>query len=127
LSSARQDWVRARGCYGIRAGDSSRSLPLSDVVSINGGHCGPKVLAACRSRRSVVVHLRGIGKARVRNVSVYVNGRRVRVQRGNRRTVRLSLAGHRRGTARVRFVVTIAGGRTVTDRRTYRVCSKPGG
>ena len=38
--SARRAWVQAPGCYRIRVGDSSRSLPLTGRVAIAGGHCG---------------------------------------------------------------------------------------
>jgi len=40
--SRKQDWVEARGCYGIAVGDSSRSLPLSKTIAIRGAHCGAK-------------------------------------------------------------------------------------
>ncbi len=32
----KQNWVEARGCYGISVGDSSRSLPLHGVAGISG-------------------------------------------------------------------------------------------
>jgi beta-glucosidase len=35
-SSAKQDWVEARGCYGVHVGESSRSLPLQRTIGISG-------------------------------------------------------------------------------------------
>jgi beta-glucosidase len=35
-SSAKQDWVQSRGCYGVSVGDSSRSLPLGGTVGVRG-------------------------------------------------------------------------------------------
>jgi beta-glucosidase len=35
-SSAKQDWVEARGCYGVHVGQSSRSLPLQRTIGISG-------------------------------------------------------------------------------------------
>jgi beta-glucosidase len=39
-SAAAQRWVRSRGCYGVRVGDSSQSLPLAGRVGIGGARCG---------------------------------------------------------------------------------------
>jgi beta-glucosidase len=36
-NSAKKGWTRARGCYGISVGDSSRSLPLKGVLGIGRG------------------------------------------------------------------------------------------
>ena len=91
---------------GSEQSDSTRSAPTR----------------TCSSRRTMLVHLRGIRGQRVRRVAVFVNGRRTAARRGPRRTYRLSLRGRPRGIARVRFVITTAAGRTVTDRRTYRLC-----
>lgn len=38
--TAAQRWVQTRGCYGIRVGDSSQSLPLAGHVGIGGARCG---------------------------------------------------------------------------------------
>jgi hypothetical protein len=72
---------------------------------------------ACVSRRVVVLHPRA---RRVRSVAVYVNGTLLRRQRAA--YVRVDLSGRPRGTARVRLVATLASGRHLVDRRSYRLC-----
>jgi endoglycosylceramidase len=74
----------------------------------------------CRKRRTVRIRLRGVRRARVRRVRVFVNGGRVKVLRGPRRAVRVRLP---RGTVRVRVAVRTVSGRLVTVRRTFRVCA----
>jgi beta-glucosidase len=121
-SSDRKDWVRARGCYTIAVGGSSRDLPLRTVVPIGGAHCAPKPARRCVSRRSILVHLRGVRGKRVRSVAIYVNGKRQRVQRSRSKRVRVRLTGRPRTTARIQLVITTTRGRPVLDRRTYRTC-----
>ena len=101
--STNQDWRQGAGCYGVSVGDTSRSLLLSDVVAIAGGNCGARVLTACKSRRTILVHLRGVRHARVRRVAVYLNGRRTTTRRGPSKSVVLPLGGRAKGTVRVRF------------------------
>ncbi|WP_205695619.1 glycoside hydrolase family 3 C-terminal domain-containing protein [Conexibacter sp. SYSU D00693] len=121
--SPKQGWTRAKGCYGVHVGSSSRSLPLSGVVPIAGAACTPKALPACKAkRRATTITLRGARGARLRQVAVYVDGRRVRTQRGARRRVRLDLSRRATRTTRVRLVLTTASGRRVTERRTFRAC-----
>ena len=121
--SPKQSWVQGSGCYGVSVGDSSRSLPLSDVVGIAGGRCGAKVLRACSSRRAILVHLRGVRHVHVRRVSVYLDGRRSTTRRGPRKSFLLRLGGRAKSTVRVRFSITTTTGRTITDRRTYHPCT----
>ncbi len=103
-NTRKQGWTQARGCYGIRVGNSSRSLPL-------GG-----------ARRTLAARLRGVRKgARVRRVTVYVNGRKARVQPGKERSVTVALAGRAKQRMKVRLVARTSRG-TVTNRRTYRLC-----
>jgi hypothetical protein len=79
----------------------------------------------CPGRRSVKVRVPARGRARVRTVTVYVNGRRAKRVRGYRKAVRVRLPARKSGRSRV--VVVVRGtraGRLVTlrVRRTYRVC-----
>jgi len=77
----------------------------------------PAPAGACTTARKVSIRLRRRG---VRTITAYVDGRRVRRQRSRR--VRLTLHGTSSGPTRVRLVVRLRDGRTVTVRRVYRVC-----
>ena len=88
------------------------------------GESVPAGRRACSSRRSILVHLRGIRRTRVRKIAVYLNGKRTATQRGSRKTYLLKLRGRSRETTRVRFVITTAGGRRIVDRRTYHPCTR---
>ena len=122
------DWQVAPGCYGVMVGRSSRDIVQRATLAVGGARCpgaaaSVRASKACASRRSVVVHLRGVRRSQVRRVTVYVNGTRQRVLRGARRAVRVTLAGHAPGVVRVRLVIRLRPGRTRVDRRTYRVCA----
>jgi hypothetical protein len=58
----------------------------------------------------------------VRRLSVFVDGKRTKVQRGRRRSVRVRLTGAT-GKRAVKIVARLRNGRTVVDRRTYRLCA----
>ena len=85
---------------------------------------------ACLSRRSVRIRIRGVRRlrrARVRSVTVYVDGRRARRLRGNRTRVTWSLRGKPNARVRVTLVVrAVRRGRHVTVRlrHTYRTCTR---
>jgi beta-glucosidase len=106
-SPAKHDWAQSSSCYGIQVGDSSRSLPLSGVM-----------------RLPLTVRLRGVKRVRVRSVTVYLNGKRLRTQRTSAKTVRIVLDPRTRRTSRVRFVVRTTRGRKIVDRRSYRPCRR---
>jgi predicted acyl esterase len=85
----------------------------------------PAALSArqCGSRRAFAVHVRRQFRSRVRATTVRVDGRTV--ARLGRRTSRyVSLKGRRRATVTVQLVMTLKGGRRVTDTRHYRTCTK---
>jgi beta-glucosidase len=127
--TAQQAWRVAPGCDAVVVGQSSRdALAQRAVVAAGGAHCGNTaavlhVPAACVSRRSVRIHLRGVRASRVRSVIVYINGRRLGVLHGRRSAVTVSLVGHGRGAVRVRIVVHYAGRRGVVLKRTYHPCA----
>jgi len=80
----------------------------------------------CISRRFVDVHVRGLGRSSVRGLTVFVNGRRTKRQSGNRRSVRVKFAGtvsRRNDVKAVKIVARLRNGRTVVDRRKYRLCT----
>lgn len=116
-------WVQRKGCYTIMVGGSSRDLPLRGSVPIGGAACGPTTTRGCASRRSVLVHTRGVRRRAVRSLTVYVNGKRQKVQRGSRKAVRVVLSGRAKGVARVRIVARTTSGRVI-DGRTYHPCTK---
>ena len=64
--------------------------------------------------------------ARVRSIRATLRGRRIPTvrRRGGRYAV-VDLRSVPRGTARLVIRVRLAGGRTVTTRRTYRLCTRP--
>src|SRR5439155_3348862 len=84
------DWQVAPGCYGVMVGRSSRDIVQRATLAVGGARCPGAAASirtprACASRRSVLVHLRGVRRSQVRRVAVYVNGARQRVLRGPRR------------------------------------------
>ena len=63
---------------------------------------------------------------RVRSITIYADGRKVKTVRGARKYVSLSLSGRKRGKVRVLVVVkAVRNGRRVTlrSRHTYRRCT----
>jgi hypothetical protein len=80
-----------------------------------------RLAPACSKLRSVRVRLKGARKRRVRSVSIFINGKRQRVVRGRRGSVRVNLAGHT-GKVSLRLVVRRTRGKKITIRRTYTLC-----
>ncbi len=80
----------------------------------------------CVSRRVITINVRGLRRsARVRRITVYVNGKRTKVQNGPRRSVRVAferVTSRRGAVKKVRVVATLRKGPAVVDRRTYRLC-----
>ena len=95
------------------------NLPLHDTVSVGGASCPGAISiplvtqlsrsakATCLSRRTVRIHLRGVKRAQVRRVTVFVNGARRQVLRGHRSSVRVTLRRLPKTTARVRLVISL--------------------
>ncbi|MBA2637123.1 MAG: hypothetical protein H0U79_02680 [Solirubrobacterales bacterium] len=85
----------------------------------------------CVSRRVIDINVRGVRRGSVvRKLTVYVNGERLKVQTGSRRSVRISFRGvtsDRGAVKKVKIVATLRTGRTVVDRRTYHLCIPGGG
>src|SRR3954469_5062600 len=126
-----EDWAVALGCYRVMVGQSSRQIEQTGALAIGGASCPNAVriplassARACASRRSILVHLRGVRRTRVRRVTIVVNGRRQKVLGGRRAAVRVRLTGKPRGLYRIRLVIRTRGGRNVVDGRAYRTCTK---
>lgn len=80
----------------------------------------------CISRRVVKVHVRGVRRTSVRSLTVFVDGKRTKTQRGPARSVQVKFTGlpSKRAEAKaVKIVARLSNGRTVVDRRTYRLCT----
>lgn len=77
----------------------------------------------CRSRRSLRVRLREPQGDALKAAKVLVNGKRVRVVRGERLTARLKLRRLPRGRYKVRIVARTVLGRTLRGTRKYRTCA----
>ena len=63
---------------------------------------------------------------RVRSITIYVGGRKVKTVRGARKYVSVSLSGRKRGKVRVLVKIkAVRNGRRVTlrSRHTYRLCT----
>lgn len=91
----------------------------------NPGLCpeGPPSPRSCVDRRAVTIEVRGLGGRRVRSLTTSVNGKRQRVQRGGRRTIRVRFPGLAGRRVTVRVVARLADGGRVVDRRAYRLCA----
>jgi beta-glucosidase len=127
-------WRVAPGCYGLLVGHSSRDVSMQATVSVDGASCpgaaasfvthaqGVGTTAPCLTRRSVRIRLLRVRRSSVRQVTVYLNGRRARTLRGHRVVVPVSFNGRPAGVVRVRLVVRTAKGRRVL-RRAYTLCA----
>ena len=83
----------------------------------------------CVSRRNFRIRLREPKGDALRSAAVFVNGRRVRVVRGERLTARVDLRGLPEGRYKVKIVAKTVLGRTMRGTRRYRTCvpSRRGG
>jgi dienelactone hydrolase len=119
--------ISSDGPATLRVGDAC-SIALKEGVNEGVANCTRERTAAaprtCLSRRKIRISLFRIEKARVRRVTVFINGRRTRVARGPRASVLVSLGGRPREVVKVRLVVSLRGGKRAVVRRTYRTCAK---
>ena len=113
---SRKQWVKMLFCERDILAD-----PNLEVTRL-----GPPKARRCTSRRRIVVRLPRMRGERPRSARIYVRGRRVRTLRGRnlrRSRSRVTLRGLPRGRYRVRIVVRMRSGRSVTTTRTYRTCA----
>src|SRR3954468_4331394 len=116
------------------------SEPWTTFADGPGGHAmgaaprsvalGPGLISSaarrCASRRAFRLRIRRPRHSRVRTLTLYVNGRRVKRVRGDRSATLINLRGLPRGRVRVTVAVrAVRRGRAVTvrDRRFYRTCT----
>ena len=100
------------------------STPGSDAVVLLPPSAAPSQPQQCRKSRRVAVRLRAPGRARLRTVTVFVNGRRVQARRfrKGRRTARIVVQRLPRGTARLDVTAVLRSGRRIERTHTYKIC-----
>lgn len=76
----------------------------------------------CVSRRNFKIRLREPAGDALASATVFVNGKRVKVVRGERLTARVDLRGLPKGRYKVRIVAKTVLGRTMKGTRKYRTC-----
>jgi predicted acyl esterase len=99
------------------------TLPVATAAAQRPVAAATVPARACASRRGVTVHVKRGFRARLRKATIMLAGRRVATIRRARSGARVSFAGRRPGTVVVRIVMTLRGGRHVTDVRRYRLCA----
>ena len=117
------------------AGDESRGTfpaPPSTVAAdearrgqqaIPSAQTRSTVARRCVSRRAITITVPGVGRSRLRSVTVRVNNRRVRAVRRGRKSVRVTLARRLKGTYTVRISGRTRSGKRVSTTRRYRTCT----
>jgi hypothetical protein len=78
----------------------------------------------CVSRRAFVIRLRVPRGMQVRRATVWVNGKKVAVRRGQRLTATVNLRNFPAGRFTVRIVITLRGGGVIKGERRYHTCRK---
>lgn len=134
--TTRQDNAAGLSWQFSLTGGESRTYSHYTVFS-PGGATGPgaarpsafSVVSApsnrrCVSRRKFRIRVRNRSGLRVRQATVYVNGRRVAVRRGRRLTAPVNLRGLPRGRFRVRIRAVLTNGQVITGTRRYRTCTR---
>jgi beta-glucosidase len=127
-NTAAGDWAIAPGCYGVAVGQSSRDLPLTGTLAVDGAACGTSAVAlttgaaprACTSRRMLVLRL----PKRMRRATVRASAGKARLtRRHGRLVVHLDLRGTRPQIVKVRVRGRDRRGRLVRQTRTFRTCT----
>jgi hypothetical protein len=85
---------------------------------------GLRATRRCTSHRRFRIRLRAPRGQRLRSASVFVNGRRVRVLHGRRLRAPVDLRGLPRGRFTVRVTARTLSGRSVSETRRYRTCTR---
>jgi hypothetical protein len=113
-------------------GRSSRDIVGTATLAVGATSCAGASVGnvvhvpaapGCARSRSIRIGLGRLRGARVRSVTIHVQGARTRTVRGPRKAVRIRLPKSSHAT-RVRLVVRTSDGRKRTIRRTYRGCAK---
>ncbi len=94
------------------------------LLPVLGDEAPPIAKRRCTSRRTMTVTIRRRHRENLRDARVVVGGRTVARMRPGRRTIRVDLRGRAGGTVKVRIVMRMKNGRSMTDTRSYRLCAK---
>ncbi len=78
----------------------------------------------CLSRRSFKIRLREPSGDALKTASVYLNGKRIEVRKGERLTAPINLKGLPKGRYTVKIVAKTVLGKTIQGKRKYRTCAK---
>ena len=97
------------------APDANATVGAEQIVSLPSAR-------ACVSRRTIRIKVQAPRGVNVKSVTAKVNGRTRGSAKGARATI--TLRGLPRGTVRVQVTATLANGRKITFKRTYRTCAR---
>jgi hypothetical protein len=97
--------------------------PQTTVPGTDGAITAPSN-KVCTSRRDFEIHVKQLAGLTYRAVSVFVNGRRVKVVKGTRISAPVNLRGLPKGLYTVRITVTTTTGRRITGTRSYHTCAR---
>ncbi len=100
----------------------ARPGPSPEVFGFRGIARAPSN-KQCVSRRSFTIHIRKLASLTYRQVTVYVNRRRVDVRRGRRMSAPVNLRGLPKGLYTVKITVATITGQQFTGTRRYHACS----
>ena len=112
--------VAPGGSFVIASGSAAANAGTASGALLSASS---RRVVACLSRRAFSVHLKARYAHRVRSAPVLLGGRVLGRFSAKHRAVNVNLKG-RAGTIRLRIVMHLRGGRTVTDTRRYHVCSR---
>jgi hypothetical protein len=117
----------------VAIGTSSRDIVRRVTIAVGGANCPGAVATlpgnaapttkACVSRRVITVRRLGVARKQVKRVELYVNGKRRRTLQGPRASLKLTLTGLPRGSARVTIVVRRTHGAAKRIKRLYHPCT----
>ncbi len=106
--------IAAASSYGTVVEASAPATPAAPVTP---------TAKSCGSRRAFTVHVRKQYRKKLLATTVRVDGK-VLARLGRKLSKRISLKGRPRATVTVQLVMTLKGGRRVTDTRHYRTCTR---
>ena len=102
-----------------KASDVGPVIEAAVPAGAGGAGAGAR---ACTSKRAFTVRVKRRYRARLRSARVTVDGKRLTTLKGGRTSFKLKLTGRKASRVTVRIVMTLQGGRRVTDVRRYKTC-----
>jgi uncharacterized delta-60 repeat protein len=98
------------------------TVPAAEPVAAQSANPLPAA-KSCISRRSFKIRLRIPRGAKATKATVKVNGKQVKVVKGDRLRAGIDLRGLPKGKAKISIAVKLSDGSTLTGTRTYRTCT----